>query len=149
MLVELEQRAEAEPGAESGAEPVPVEELNLRRPDRKQFTYAAVDVEALIGPQRLSKRRFRLAWGAAPSCVSHLLESQSDANAETTWTAMRFQARRETYSMSAKRARHAEPSREICTGTLGHMSRNSVSSHGWLPGWKKCRRRPRLSRVAP
>jgi len=43
MLLELEQRAEAEP--------VPVQELKLRRRDRKQVTYAALDVEALIAPQ--------------------------------------------------------------------------------------------------
>ena len=67
MLLELERRAEAE----SAPEPVPVEKLKLRRPNRNQFTYAAVDVEALIGPQHPARAIWeltgRLSWRRLPS----------------------------------------------------------------------------------
>ena len=44
ILLELEQ------GPQAAREPTPPDALKLKTPNRNQFTFAAVDVEALIGP---------------------------------------------------------------------------------------------------
>ena len=46
-LLELEQRPAEEP-----RELVPLKQLQLRGPNRRQFTYAAIDVEALIPAEK-------------------------------------------------------------------------------------------------
>ena len=72
VLVKLEQRPDESPqcGAASSAAPVGV--LKLRRPNRRQFTYAAIDVEALIPADHAARAiwelsgRFDLDGFAAP-----------------------------------------------------------------------------------
>ncbi len=81
MLLELEQRAEAEPGAE----PVPVGELKLRRPDRNQFTYAAVDVEALIGPQHPARAIWELTGRLELRAFAEPLRSKQGEAGRPAW----------------------------------------------------------------
>jgi len=81
MLLELERRAEAEPTLE----PVPVEELKLRRPNRNQFTYAAVDVEALIGPQHPARAIWELTGRLELEAFAEPLRSKQGEAGRPAW----------------------------------------------------------------
>ncbi len=59
-LLELEQRPANETET---APPTPLDELQLRRPDRRQITYARIDVERLVaGLQTRLGQAGRPAW---------------------------------------------------------------------------------------
>ena len=81
MLLELERRAEAE----SAPEPVPVEKLKLRRPNRNQFTYAAVDVEALIGPQHPARAIWELTGRLELEAFAEPLRSKQGEAGRPAW----------------------------------------------------------------
>ncbi len=55
ILLELEQ------GPQAAREPTPPDALKLKTPNRNQFTFAAVDVEALIGPDHPARAIWELA----------------------------------------------------------------------------------------
>ena len=72
VLIKLEQRPDESPHSSAASSAAPVGVLKLRRPNRRQFTYAAIDVEALIPADHAARAiwelsgRFDLDGFAAP-----------------------------------------------------------------------------------
>lgn len=79
VLLELEQRP-AKP-----REPVPVEQLQLRSPNRRQLTYAAIDVEQLVPPDHPVRAIWELSGKLDLSGFAAHLETRRQLAGRTAW----------------------------------------------------------------
>ena len=81
-LIQLEQRRASEPSVEP---PIPMERLKLRRPDRRQVTFRAVEIEQLVGAGHPVRAIWELSGRLDLSGFTGALRTQRDQGGRAAW----------------------------------------------------------------
>ena len=81
-LIQLEQHRASEPSEEPA---IPMERLKLRRPDRRQVTFRAVEIEQLVGADHPVRAIWELSGRLDLSGFTGALRTQRDQGGRAAW----------------------------------------------------------------
>ena len=81
-LIQLEQHRASESPVESA---IPMERLKLRRPDRRQVTFRAVEIEQLVGAGHPVRAIWELSGRLDLSGFTGALRTQRDQGGRAAW----------------------------------------------------------------